>query len=270
MACEVLIIMILIMITYNPSLIRFGPLLKALWLIVDIGLDLRQAVIYRELAFEENGAYHRWVINNTDPSTNYPETVSHGYFQASCVILFLPPLLLTLFLIVTGIRSSHDAFPDELSFTKMILKKCKIDINTEGGGSYIVLFCHPLLFLMEYLILCLIFYLIAPLAGLAIGCKSALEPLKYEDGKTFSKENRSEIEEIPVYIYLGHLFEALPQLILSIVFLCNNYPFLLTFDTILGVPVSLISCIFSGGSLLMGIYSMCKSFADYIAIVDDD
>ena len=56
----------------------------------------------------------------------------------------------------------------------MRLKKCNIKINTEGGGSWIVLFCHPLLFLMEYFIQCLRYYLFTPLTSLFIGFAIAL------------------------------------------------------------------------------------------------
>ena len=147
---------------------RFAPLLQALCLNVDVGLDLRQAVVYREYALDKNGTYHRWAINNTDSSTNYIQTISHGYFQAWCVIFFLSPLFLTLFSIFCGIIGigsdwEPDAFHEHVSRAKMILRKCKIEINTERGGNCMGLVCHPLLFLMEYLILCLTYNLLSPL-----------------------------------------------------------------------------------------------------------
>ena len=277
--------------------LRFAPLLQALWLNVDFGLDLRQAVVYRKYAFEENGTYHQWVINNTNPSTNYTETISHGYFQASCVIIFLPPLLATLLIIVVGIsrRGKHyteeiqveeeiqvyypygfrisilrkgDAFDEDFSIAKKILKKCNIKINTEGGGSWIVLFCHPLLFLMEYFIQCLRYYLFTPLTSLFIGFAIALTgDFNLKEKFVFYIPYQLYFEEkIPVHLNYEHVFGAMLQFILSVVFLCNNYDFLLAFDTILGIPipVSLISCIFSGVSLLMGIYSICKKFILFV------
>ena len=242
---------------------RFGPLLHALWLNVDVGFDLRQAVVYREYAFDENGTYHRWAINNSDLSTNYNQTISHGYFQAWCVIYFLPPLFPILLCIFCGLvggygdEGEHDAFHEGFSMAKMFLKKCKIEINTEvcspyGSASCIGLLCYPFLFLMEYLIWCLGYNLFTPLVGLAIGFMIAL-----------TGDFDQDLEEFPFYLslYHYHFFVALSQLILSITFLCNNYPFLLAFDTILGfpLPISLISCIFSGGSILMAFILFLKN-----------
>lgn len=208
-------------------------------------------MVYREYAFEKNGTYYRWAINNTDPSTNYSQTISHGYFQAWCVIFFLPPLLpiiITILLGIIGIENDDyeepDAFHEQVSMAKMILKKCKIEINTERGGSCVGMFCHPFLFLMEYFIWCLGYNLSTPLAALAIGFIIALTGDFDLKGKDF-----------PFYpfLYHYHFFVALSQLILSITFLCNNYPFRLAFDTILGIPlpISLISCIFSGRAFIL-------------------
>ena len=36
---------------------RLGPLLRALWMIVDVGLDIRQAIVYRKYAIDRNGTY---------------------------------------------------------------------------------------------------------------------------------------------------------------------------------------------------------------------
>ena len=91
LVCEILTTMMTFEIAF---LQRFGPLLKALWINIDVGLDFRQALVYKEYAFEENGTYHQWAINNTDPSNNYTQTVSHAYFQTSCAIFFLPPLII--------------------------------------------------------------------------------------------------------------------------------------------------------------------------------
>ena len=48
--------------------------------------------------------------------------------------------------------------------------------------------------------------------------------------------------------------EAVPQLILAVLYAANNYPYLLAHDDYLGIgiPVTIISCIFSAGSIIMG------------------
>ena len=108
---------------------------------------------------------------------------------------------------------------------------------------------------MEYLIWCLTYISLSPLIGLAIGFIIAV-----------TGDFKEKFKEILIFLYPYHFVVALYQLILSIIFLCNNYPFLLTFDTILGIslPIFLISCIFSGGSILKGIYTM------KVTLIDDD
>ena len=52
--------------------------------------------------------------------------------------------------------------------------------------------------------------------------------------------------------------EAVPQLILSIVFMANNYKFMIDTETFIGAKefeVTLTSMVFSIGSILMGLYS---------------
>merc|ERR1719370_2629009 len=74
-------------------------------------------------------------------------------------------------------------------------------------------------------------------------------------------------KHVTMFFLFEHLGEALPQFSLTIVFLVNNYPFLLVFDTLFGIPIpiSLMSSIFSFGSLCMGVYSGCKVWCE-----DDD
>ena len=63
--------------------------------------------------------------------------------------------------------------------------------------------------------------------------------------------------------------EALPQFILTLVFVCNNYPFLKDNDTYFSIPipVSVISLMFSFGSLIMGVILGCQSG---LKLADDD
>ena len=233
---------------------RLGPLLQAFWMVVDVGLDIRQAIVYRKYAFDKNGTYQHWAINNTDPSTNYTETVSQWYFYTSCIIFFLPPLIITLYFMVSDI-SSGDASPDN-SPPKIVLEKCNIRIKPQGGGSCKSLIWYPFLFFIEYIFICLYCYLFAPIILLVTGFKIALTGgIEHDEEVVSFRPFEVSAKDLPLLVLYGHFFQALPQLILSIVFLSNNYPFLLAYDTIQGtpLPVSLISCIFSGGSVMMGI-----------------
>ena len=64
-----------------------------------------------------------------------------------------------------------------------------------------------------------------------------------------------EIERVSFVKMTESVGEAVPQFILSLVFIANNYPYLLENDVFFGmhVPLSCISCIFSFGSMIMGL-----------------
>ena len=68
-------------------------------------------------------------------------------------------------------------------------------------------------------------------------------------------------QDLPFMKLFEILGEALPQFILTLVFASNNYPFLMDHDTYfdIPIPVSIISLVFSFGSLIMGVISGCKS-----------
>ena len=64
--------------------------------------------------------------------------------------------------------------------------------------------------------------------------------------------------------------EAVPQLILSIVFMANNYEFMIDTETFIGAKefeVTLTSMIFSIGSIVMGLYSGIPVFIEIFKII---
>ena len=250
---------------------RLLPLGKAIWMNIDVALDMRQAVKYQEYAYDINGTYHHWAENNTDPVTNHTETVSTAYFKSSVVIFFLPPLILSLSCVVISILGD-DLDAVACSFTKVLLKKCNIEFESENGGSCLVIICHPIIFIFDYLFWCLFCYIFVPLTALVIGVKvlfgAEIDPDK--DIFDFLPFQTSK-KYLPRFLLLEHIGEALPQLTLSLIFLINNYPFLLVFDTLFGIPIpiSLVSSIFSFGSLCMGFYSGYKTCCEVIHDDDD-
>ena len=122
--------------------------------------------------------------------------------------------------------------------------------------------CHPIIFIFDYLFMCLFCYILLPLTAFVIGVKvlfgAEIDP--DEDIIDIFPDTRLSKNNLPNFLLFEHLGEALPQLTLSLIFLINNYPFLLVFDTLFGIPIpiSLVSSIFSFGSLCMGFYSGCK------------
>ena len=133
--------------TFLPIAIflRFMPLCKAIWMIIDIILDVRQAVKYREYAYNENGTYERWAENHTDPLTNHTEAVSKVYFKISISTFFLPPLLLTLFLVVVGITKESDALDNFITKNHLELGTKSVlleNFDSEITNSFIYIFTY--------------------------------------------------------------------------------------------------------------------------------
>ena len=109
--------------------------------------------------------------------------------------------------------------------------------------------------------ICFHLYVLTPIIVLVTSFKITLTGVIDPDEEKVNSFQPFDMsaKDLPLLLLYEQFFEAIPQIILSIVFLSNNYSFLLAFDTILGIPLSLISCVFSGGSLMMGIYSSYKA-----------
>ena len=70
-------------------------------------------------------------------------------------------------------------------------------------------------------------------------------------------------EYLPFWKGFEFIGEAIPQLILAIVFMSNNYEFMQESETLFGFKefeVTLVSIIFSLGSIVMGLYSAITAF----------
>ena len=66
-------------------------------------------------------------------------------------------------------------------------------------------------------------------------------------------------EVVPFYKLFENLGEAIPQAILCLVFISNNFPFVMHDETSFSpIPTSWVSIFFSLGSIIMGLYSGCK------------
>ena len=74
---------------------RVVPLLTSLWMEVDMGLDVRQTLIYYDHSFNPNGTYSQWALEFNKTTNGTMETVHPGYFYTSIVVWVLPPFLLS-------------------------------------------------------------------------------------------------------------------------------------------------------------------------------
>ena len=225
------------------SIQRILPLLTSSWMIVDIGLDVKQTITYYNLieGFAVDGKYHNWALkymNETNAARL--QTVSTGYFYTACAVWTIPPLVLS-FITPCG---------KGLMFPKVFntIFRCKIEDNKNG-----------LIFYPIELISCILFiYILIPFAALKNGIKHLV------DGEVDVEEELIVLirpKELPYAKLFEVVGEALPQFILTAVFAANNFPFLQEFDTYLNIPipVSIVSLVFSLGSLIIGVISGFKS-----------
>jgi len=77
--------------------------------------------------------------------------------------------------------------------------------------------------------------------------------INYPDREIAENINADYISFLKLFENLG---EAIPQAILIIVFICNNWDFILYDETsFIPIPTSCLSLIFSVGSIIMGLIS---------------
>lgn len=252
------------------------PLGKAIWMYIDVALDIRQALKYHEYAYDANGAYKLWAENNIDPLTNLTETVSKVYFMTSITIFFLPPFLLALYYYISSFLIFLGVVVDErdeffCSWTKLFMAKCHLTFDSQRGRIWFMILCHPMILIIDYVVWFVFCYLFLPLSALVIGvyyfCGVEVDPDK--DVFDFIPIPTRK-KDLPWMLVFEQFGEALPQLILSVVFLANNYPFLLAFDTLFEIPfpITLVSAISSFGFVCMGSYSGCKACGKYVFVCE--
>ena len=191
---------------------------------VDMGLDANQAKTYHDHSFDTNGSYRLWA-NEYRNATNdtYLQTVSPAYFYVSCVTWILPPFLVVIIIVSLWEQSDRGCCCRFLSLPILIL--------IAVFGCYIII----------------------PMTAIVGGIRKLLNEDFDEDQKIFGA--------LPSLKLLECFGEAIPQLILGVVYVSNNYPYLKEHDDYfgIGVPVSVISCVFSFGSVVIGVFTGCKS-----------
>ena len=232
---------------------RVLPLLTAIWMIVDMGLDINQTITYYCLidGLNGDGEYRNWALkykNETNGTTL--QTISPGYFYTACAVWIVPPVL----------ASFGTLFEGELSFPGMFNTIFRCNIGSIKNRKK-CLMLYPV-----ELIGCILFiYILIPYAALKNGIKHVLNEEVDGDKDLVEIVPKVRIGINPTVLPFFKLFEmigeALPQFILTVVFASHNFPCLSEFDTYanVSIPISIISLGFSLGSLIIGVISGCKA-----------
>ena len=229
---------------------RFLPLFTACWMFVDIALDINQTITYYRLyGFEGQGSYETWAIEHQN-STNstHLEKMSAMYFYTACSVWVTPPILLTALYIATIKILVLSRLLEEFFSYEMPLPRNKILLSI----IWIVIFPVELVSSM------IVIYVLIPYAALKNGVKCAWNG---HVDKNKDLVFGIDVQELPAFKTFEFIGEALPQIILSIIIAAHNYPFLLTNDTYfdIPIPITVISIIFSFGSLIIGLLTAFPS-----------
>ena len=228
-----------------------------------MGLDVNQTITYYNDAYDENGSYQLWALKHQNESNNtYLETVSPAYFYTASIVWVMPAFLCSFGSSLVAIFEDEfddDAFLPEFA---LLVKTC-ISKNVSNTCTK----CVKALVLTALLpistsIVAIFLYLYLPIGLFLNALKAAIEGDDYDEKEEYyGVIDGNALNAIKFYEVIG---EALPQLILNIVFIANNFEYLLEYGDYFGVSVptyaaSLTSAVFSFGSLLMGFKSGCTA-----------
>ena len=214
-------------------------------MLVDIASDIFQSLRYYEHSFNKYGEYANWSmsINATD---EHRETVSPVYFYIACVVWILPPLLFEMYVLI--------ADNQPLVVTRAIIMNKYVD---DGSCSMCTCVCIVSLLPIDTLASVIFVYFMIPYASLKSGVKALIGKPYGDDDIIFRGIKQNLVFKLPWLKLFEQTGEALPQFVMSLTFLVNNYAFLQHNVTMFGVNefhVTIITVVLSLGSLLYGIY----------------
>ena len=222
---------------------------QAAWVQVDVLLDLRQTWTYYKYT-DDNGSYVGWAKDFMEKTNStYEHSVSHGYYISAMVVWYLTPVLFALFLWISEGRPLsilNNAFDEKFDFVS-------------SDNNFLKAFLGVLLFPIDIISAAVVIYFVIPFVSFKMAYK-IMRRKEFEDTDKVIDFGDLDMDPlwIPGWKAFEFLGEACPQLILSVVFMANNYDFMNETDTFLNVKefhVTLTSMIFSLGSISMGLYS---------------
>ena len=243
---------------------RIMPLGLALWYLTDIGLDINQSITYHEMAYDEDGSYRKWLLRHkNEVNVTFKEDVAPWYFYAAWTEWIVPSFLLVLRLpkkfelLLFILHSFHSTFRYDKAESKVFEKCLTIVIS-------IVLL--PSATVISFLFI----HLILPLN---VFCNAVCKVIKGDD---FDEESTYgflwNAKSLTVGKGLEIFGRALPQVCLNIVFICNHYPYLNENDIDFGmtIRISIVSAVFSIGSLAIGCVALCRCCGCMVPEEDED
>ena len=242
---------------------RVVPLLTSLWMEVDMGLDVRQTLIYYDHAFNHNGTYASWALEYNKTTTGTVETVHPGYFYTSIVVWVLPPFLLWAFwwcnwwyeTFFFGVEYN----PFDLVNSSLFALFSSFELSPPFKKKFQNILFYIVYSPFDLLISAICVYVIIPIISIKSGIIIAWTG--ENDGQRMVTKITQEgfIPSMKLYENVG---EAVPQAIMCLLFISNNYNFILHEETStwMPIPVSIVSFVFSVGSIAMGLYTGIDSW----------
>ena len=237
---------------------RVMPLLTSLWMEVDMALDVRQTLIYYDHAFNPNGTYASWALEYIKTTTGTMETVHPGYFYTSIVVWVLPPVMFSAFEFVFKVCNDDDFNPFYLA-NGLFQEFLSVELKAPFKKNFQNIVFYILYLPFDFLISAIWIYIVTPFASLKFGIITALTGENNGERKI---TKRIKAKGIPFLKLFENLGEAVPQSIMCLLFIINNFKFILHEETStwMPIPISIVSLVFSVGSIMIGIYTGIKSF----------
>ena len=221
----------------------------AIWMQVDVILDIKQTWTYLDYA-SPNGTYVDWAKNITGKTNStYEHTVSQGYFLTAMIVWFLTPMLSAVFILLKTKRPLH-------LLSVILQNRFELDCDEH---FFCKVFLSIFLFPIDFISALVFIYVAIPIITLKCAYKILM---RHEFSESQDLVNISGFiinsELLPFWMGFEFIGEAVPQLILAIVFVANNPDYMKDAETFIGAKefeTTLISIIFSVGSICMGLYS---------------
>ena len=228
-----------------------------MWVQVDVLLDARQTWTYHDHAYT-NGTYNKWAKDYMRlTNSSHEHSVSEGYFMTAMVIWFLTPILFAIFWL-------YFIWEPIVIFNSFFNGKHDFGCT---NNHYLKAVLAVLLFPIEIISAAFIIYVVIPYSSFKQAYKILMRH-EFRNDEPLIRSGAFPIESkfLPFWKGFEFIGEAFPQLMLAMVFIVNNYDFVSrTTTALVGLKefeATLISIIFSFGSIVMGLYSAITAYIE--------